>query len=135
MRPSLSIVPTETRTSRALRLRRVGRGDNKYQRARLSLTSLREIRISCFRLSCKIRARLHASSEVAGTDESFFDDDRHNKAVTDLYHEKAGLLDGEDDSEVDLVSYACPQLGSNAEVLKLNEYSGDLAIVDADEVS
>ena len=83
----------------------------------------------------KIRARLHASSEVAGTDESFFDDDRHNKAVTDLYHEKAGLLDGEDDSEVDLVSYACPQLGSNAEVLKLNECSGDLAIVDADEVS
>ena len=53
-----------------------------------------------------MRARLHANSEVVGTDESFFDDDQHNKAVTDLYHEKAGLLDGEDDSEVDLVSYA-----------------------------
>ena len=53
-----------------------------------------------------MRARLHANSEVVGTDESFFDDDRHNKAVTDLYHEKAGLLDGEEDSEVDLVSYA-----------------------------
>jgi superfamily II DNA or RNA helicase len=58
------------------------------------------------RLRAKVRARLHANSEVVGTDESFFDDDRHNKAVTDLYHEKAGLLDGEDDSEVDLVSYA-----------------------------
>jgi superfamily II DNA or RNA helicase len=58
------------------------------------------------RLRAKVRARLHANSEVVGTDESFFDDDRHNKAVTDLYHEKAGLLDGEEDSEVDLVSYA-----------------------------
>lgn len=58
------------------------------------------------RLRAKVRARLHANSEVVGTDESFFDDDRHNKAVTDLYHEKAGLLDGEDDSEVDLVSFA-----------------------------
>jgi hypothetical protein len=58
------------------------------------------------RLRAKVRARLRANSEVVGTDESFFDDDQHNKAVTDLYHEKAGLLDGEEDSEVDLVSYA-----------------------------
>jgi superfamily II DNA or RNA helicase len=58
------------------------------------------------RLRAKVRARLHANAEVVGTDESFFDDDRHNQAVNDLYHEKAGLLDGEDDSEVDLVSYA-----------------------------
>jgi len=58
------------------------------------------------RLRAKVRARLHANSEVVGTDESFFDDDQHNSAVIDLYHEKAGLLDGEDDSEVDLVSYA-----------------------------
>lgn len=58
------------------------------------------------RLRAKVRARLRANSEVVGTDESFFDDDRHNKAVTDLYHEKAGLLDGEDDTEVDLVSQA-----------------------------
>jgi superfamily II DNA or RNA helicase len=54
----------------------------------------------------KVRQRLHANSEVVGTDESFFDDDSHNKAVSDLYNEKAGLLDGEEDSEVDLVSYA-----------------------------
>ena len=58
------------------------------------------------RLRAKVRARLRANSEVVGTDESFFDDDRHNKAVTDLYHEKAGLLDGDDDTEVDLVSQA-----------------------------
>jgi hypothetical protein len=57
-------------------------------------------------LRAKVRARLHANSEVVGTDESFFDDDKHNKVVADLYNEKAGLLDGEEDSEVDLVSYA-----------------------------
>ncbi len=57
-------------------------------------------------LRAKVRARLHANSEVVGTDESFFDDDKHNKIVADLYNEKAGLLDGEEDSEVDLVSYA-----------------------------
>lgn len=58
------------------------------------------------RLRAKVRARLRANAEVVGTDESFFDDDRHNKAVNDLYHEKAGLLDGEEDSEVDLASFA-----------------------------
>lgn len=65
------------------------------------------------RLRAKVRARLYANSEVVGTDESFFDDDRHNQAVTDLYHEKAGLLDGEDDTEVDLVSFAY-QIWQNA---------------------
>ena len=58
------------------------------------------------RLRAKVRARLRANAEVVGTDESFFDDDKHNKAVNDLYHEKAGLLDGEDDTEVDLSSFA-----------------------------
>lgn len=58
------------------------------------------------RLRAKVRHRLHANSEVVGSEESFFDDDRHNQAVTDLYHEKAGLLDGDDDTEVDLTSYA-----------------------------
>jgi superfamily II DNA or RNA helicase len=54
----------------------------------------------------RVRRRLRANAEVVGTDESFFDDDKHNKAVNDLYHEKAGLLDGEEDSEVDLASFA-----------------------------
>lgn len=43
---------------------------------------------------------------MVGTDEAFFDNDRHNQAVNDLCHEKAGLLDGEEDSEIDLASYA-----------------------------
>ena len=57
-------------------------------------------------LRAKILHRLKQNSEVVGTDEAFFDDDKNNKAVTDLYHEKAGLLDGDEDSEVDLASHA-----------------------------
>ena len=48
-----------------------------------------------------------------GTDESFFEDDRNDQAVIDLYHEKAGLLDSDADTEVDLASYAY-QIWKNA---------------------
>lgn len=65
------------------------------------------------RLRSKIRQRLEQNAEVVGTDEAFFDDDKNNKAVTDLYHEKAGLLDGEEDTEIDLASYAY-QIWKNA---------------------
>ena len=65
------------------------------------------------RLRSKVRARLQQNAEVVGTDEAFFDDDKSNQAVTDLYHEKAGLLDGEDDTEIDLASYAY-QIWKNA---------------------
>lgn len=65
------------------------------------------------RLRAKVLNRLRQNSEVVGTDEAFFDDDKNNKAVTDLYHEKAGLLDGEEDSEIDLASYAY-QIWKNA---------------------
>ncbi|HNY38999.1 MAG TPA: phospholipase D-like domain-containing protein [Bryobacteraceae bacterium] len=65
------------------------------------------------RLRAKVLSRLRQNAEVVGTDEAFFDDDKNNKAVTDLYHEKAGLLDGEEDSEIDLASYAY-QIWKNA---------------------
>lgn len=65
------------------------------------------------RLRAKVRNRLRQNAEVVGTDEAFFDDDRNNQAVTDLYHEKSGLLDGEEDSEIDLASYAY-QIWKNA---------------------
>jgi superfamily II DNA or RNA helicase len=65
------------------------------------------------RLRAKIRNRLQQNAEVVGTDEAFFDDDKNNKAVTDLYHEKSGLLDGDDDTEIDLASYAY-QIWKNA---------------------
>lgn len=50
---------------------------------------------------------------MLGTDEQFFEDDRDDQRVLDLYHEKAGILDEEDDTEVDLASYAY-QIWKNA---------------------
>jgi superfamily II DNA or RNA helicase len=65
------------------------------------------------RLRERIRSRLRENAEVIGTDEAFFEDDQNNQAVVDLYNEKAGLLDGDADGEVDLASYAY-QIWKNA---------------------
>lgn len=65
------------------------------------------------RLRSRIRQRLKENSEVVGTDEAFFEDDNCNQAICDLYNEKAGILDGERDTEVDLASYAF-QIWKNA---------------------
>lgn len=65
------------------------------------------------RLRERIRSRLRENAEVIGTDEAFFEDDQNNQAVVDLYNEKAGLLDGDADGEVDLASYAY-QIWNNA---------------------
>jgi hypothetical protein len=64
-------------------------------------------------LRSRIRQRLKENSEVVGTDEAFFEDDKSNKSITDLYNEKAGILDGDGDTEVDLASYAF-QIWKNA---------------------
>ncbi|HWY74519.1 MAG TPA: helicase-related protein [Verrucomicrobiae bacterium] len=58
------------------------------------------------RLRARVRRRLQENAEVVGTDEAFFEDDRREQAIYDLYHEKAGILDGDDDAEVDLASSA-----------------------------
>ncbi len=65
------------------------------------------------RLRARVRTRLQENREVVGTDEAFFEDDRTDQTVYDLYHEKAGILDGEADTEVDLASYAY-QIWKNA---------------------
>ncbi len=65
------------------------------------------------RLRARVRQRLKENAEVVGTDEAFFDDDQRDQAVVDLYNEKAGILDGDDDGEVDLASYAY-QIWKNA---------------------
>ena len=65
------------------------------------------------RLRERIRRRLRENAEVVGTDESFFEDDQDNQAVLALYHEKAGLLDGDTEGEIDLVSQAY-QIWKNA---------------------
>lgn len=61
----------------------------------------------------RVRQRLQENAEVVGTDESFFEDDANVQALVDLYNENAGILDGEDDAEIDLASYAF-QIWKNA---------------------
>ena len=64
------------------------------------------------RLRSRVRDRLRENAEVVGTDEAFFEDE-DQRAVNDLYNEKAGILDDAEDSEVDLASYAY-QIWQNA---------------------
>lgn len=65
------------------------------------------------RLRARVRQRLRENAEVVGTDEAFFEDDKNDHTVVDLYNEKSGLLDGDTESEVDLASYAY-QIWKNA---------------------
>ncbi len=66
-------------------------------------------------LRSRVRRRLRENAEVVGTDEAFFEDDGESgdQTVRDLYHEKAGILDGDADTEVDLASHAY-QIWKNA---------------------
>ncbi len=53
----------------------------------------------------RLAERIRANAEVIGTDEVFFDGDPVN--LSDLYTEKAGILDGDsNDTDVDLASFA-----------------------------
>src|SRR5207302_6843785 len=58
------------------------------------------------RLRSRVRQRLRENAEVVGTDEAFFDDDRNDQIILDLYNEKTGILDRDAETEVDLASYA-----------------------------
>lgn len=60
----------------------------------------------------RVRQRLTENAEVVGTDEAFFEDDAE-QALLNLYHEQAGILDDDEDDEVDLASYAY-QIWQNA---------------------
>jgi len=64
-------------------------------------------------LRSRVRQRLRENAEVVGTDEAFFEDDGERQELVDLYNEKAGILDGDADTEVDLASYAY-QIWKNA---------------------
>ncbi|MBS1717646.1 MAG: NgoFVII family restriction endonuclease [Armatimonadetes bacterium] len=61
----------------------------------------------------RVRQRLSENSEVVGADEIFFEDMKVDHRYRDLYNEKAGILDQDDDSEVDLSSQAF-QIWKNA---------------------
>jgi hypothetical protein len=98
-------------------IQRVGRVDRIGQQAEniYSYTFLPAEGVErIIRLRARLRQRLAENAEVVGSDELFFEDDKNNQAIVDLYNEKAGILDGdEDESEVDLASYAY-QIWKNA---------------------
>ena len=64
-------------------------------------------------LRARVQARLLQNAEVVGTDEAFFENERVNKQVRGLYNEHAGILDDEEDNDVDLASHAY-QIWKNA---------------------
>lgn len=61
----------------------------------------------------RVRERLKENAEVVGTDEAFFEDEDDDQTIINLYHERAGILDGDPDDEVDLASHAY-QIWKNA---------------------
>jgi len=63
------------------------------------------------KLRGRLSERIRQNAEVVGSDETFFDGDPVN--IHDLYNEKSGIFDDEDDTEVDLASYAY-QIWKNA---------------------
>jgi len=63
------------------------------------------------RLRSRLRQRINENAEVVGSDEIFFEGDPIN--IADLYNEKAGILDEDEDGEIDLSSYAY-QIWKNA---------------------
>ena len=65
------------------------------------------------RLRARVRQRLRENAEVVGADEAFFEDDIGGDVIVDLYNEKAGILDQEPDTEIDLASLAY-QIWKNA---------------------
>ncbi|MGA3179722.1 MAG: helicase-related protein [Verrucomicrobiota bacterium] len=65
------------------------------------------------RLRSRVRQRLSENAEVIGTDETFFEDEKHDTVIRDLFTEKSGILDDPADDEVDLASLAY-QIWKNA---------------------
>ena len=61
----------------------------------------------------RVRSRLKENAEVVGADEAFFEDEDDDRTIINLYHERAGILDGDPDGEVDLASHAY-QIWKNA---------------------
>ena len=56
------------------------------------------------RLRARLETRIHQNAETVGSDELFFEGNAQN--LIDLYNEKSGVLDDDNDSEVDLASQA-----------------------------
>ncbi len=58
------------------------------------------------RLRNRVRRRLNENAEVVGSDEAFFEGESNEAAMDNLYNERSGVLDGDEDGEVDLASQA-----------------------------
>jgi len=56
------------------------------------------------RLRERLKTRITENAEVVGSDEVFFEGDTVN--IQDLYNEKAGIFDEDNEGEIDLSSYA-----------------------------
>jgi len=65
------------------------------------------------RLRSRVRNRLSENAEVVGSDEAFFEDQSDEQVVRDLFTERSGILDGDEDADVDLASQAY-QIWKNA---------------------
>ena len=110
-------------------IQRAGRVDRIGQKAEkiLCYSFLPEDGIEqIINLRGRLTRRIEENANVVGSDEIFFDGDPVNLA--DLYNEKSGILDGEDDdTEVDLASYAY-QIWKNATDInpELNKIIPDL---------
>ena len=97
-------------------IQRVGRVDRIGQEAEriLAYTFMPAEGIEqVIRLRARVIQRLRDNAEVVGTDEVFFEERGDLQPLLDLYNEKAGILDGDADGEVDLASQAF-QIWSNA---------------------
>jgi len=97
-------------------IQRAGRVDRIGQRAEqiLCYTFLPAEGVErIIRLRERVRQRLTQNAEVVGTDEAFFEDDVDTQKLLNLYHERADILEDDEDDEVDLASYAY-QIWQNA---------------------
>ncbi|GCF06470.1 hypothetical protein KDI_00340 [Dictyobacter arantiisoli] len=100
---------------RAGRVDRIGqRADSIYCYSFLPAEGVERL----IRLRERVRQRLQENADVVGTDEHFFEDDvaeddLSNQSMQDLYNEKASILDGDGDSDIDLASQAY-QIWKNA---------------------
>lgn len=63
------------------------------------------------RLRARLNARINENANIVGSDEVFFEGNEQN--LRDMYNEKSGSLDDEDDNDVDLASQAY-QIWKNA---------------------
>ncbi len=63
------------------------------------------------KLRDKLNKRIQQNAEVVGSDEVFFEGNTIN--ISDLYNENSGILEEEDDNDIDLSSYAY-QIWKNA---------------------